>query len=252
MENRGLLFIPDISGFSRFVNAVELEHSRAIIQQLLEVLLRANDSGLQISEIEGDAILFYHFGEPVALRALYTQVEKMFRAFHQYLVAYDHLKICQCKACISAVDLTLKVITHYGEFTPLKVQQFEKLIGKDVIVAHQLLKNEIPHHEYWLVTHDLHGQPAELTQWMHWQESAKETESGAIRFYYTQLGPLKKVFHNPPSPRSSRKKLKCYPCHGPMMSISRLCLIRCSIWSFVISGTWVYKRSMKWNTFCRA
>ena len=27
MENRGLLFIPDISGFSRFVNAVELEHS---------------------------------------------------------------------------------------------------------------------------------------------------------------------------------------------------------------------------------
>ena len=37
MENRGLLFIPDISGFSQFVNAVELEHSRFIIQQLLEV-----------------------------------------------------------------------------------------------------------------------------------------------------------------------------------------------------------------------
>ena len=45
MENRGLLFIPDISGFSQFVNAVELEHSRFIIQQLLEVLIRANDSG---------------------------------------------------------------------------------------------------------------------------------------------------------------------------------------------------------------
>ena len=30
MENRGLLFIPDISGFSRFVNAVEIEHSRFI------------------------------------------------------------------------------------------------------------------------------------------------------------------------------------------------------------------------------
>ena len=67
MENRGLLFIPDISGFSRFVNAVEIEHSRFIIQQLLEVLIQANDSGLTISEIEGDAILFYKFGEPVAL-----------------------------------------------------------------------------------------------------------------------------------------------------------------------------------------
>src|SRR5262252_552662 len=202
MENRGLLFIPDISGFSRFVNAVELEHSRFIIQQLLDVLLRANDSGLQISEIEGDAILFYQFGEPVALRALYTQVEKMFRAFHQYLVAYDHLKICQCKACISAAALTVKVITHYGEFTPLRVQQFEKLIGKDVIVAHQLLKNDIPQHEYWLVTKDLHVQPAALTPWMQWHTSSKETESGEISYSYTQLGPLKQDI---PPPFALRK-----------------------------------------------
>ena len=169
MENRGLLFIPDISGFSKFVNEVEIEHSRFIIQQLLDLLINANDSGLEISEIEGDAILFYKFGEPEQLSALYNQVEKMFRAFHQYLVAYDNRKICQCKACISAVDLTLKVITHYGEFTPLNVQQFNKLIGKDVIVAHQLLKNVIPQHEYWLVTIDLDNQPEELTQWMHWK-----------------------------------------------------------------------------------
>jgi len=214
MENRGVLFIPDISGFSRFVNAVELEHSRFIIQQLLEVLLRANDSGLQISEIEGDAILFYQFGEPVALRALYTQVEKMFRAFHQYLVAYDHLKICQCKACISAVDLTLKVITHYGEFAPLRVQHFEKLIGKDVIVAHQLLKNDIPHHEYWLVTQDLHGRPAALTQWMQWHTSSKETESGEISYSYTQLGPLKHDIPQPSIPQELAQKTK-------MLSVSR-------------------------------
>src|SRR5688572_27681693 len=148
MENRGLLFIPDISGFSRFVNEVEIEHSRFIIQQLLDVLINANDSGLEISEIEGDAILFYKFGDPADLESLYKQVEKMFRDFHQYLVAYDNRKICQCRACVSAVDLSLKVITHYGEFTPLHVQQFNKLIGKDVIVAHQLLKNDIPHHEY--------------------------------------------------------------------------------------------------------
>jgi hypothetical protein len=214
MENRGLLFIPDISGFSRFVNEVEIEHSRFIIQQLLEVLIRANDSGLQISEIEGDAILFYKFGEPVALRALYTQVEKMFRAFHQYLVAYDHLKICQCKACISAAALTVKVITHYGEFTPLRVQQFEKLIGKDVIVAHQLLKNDIPQHEYWLVTKDLHGQPAELTQWMQWNTSSKETESGEISYSYTQLGPLKNDIPKPSIPPELSKKTK-------MLSVSR-------------------------------
>ena len=193
MENKGLLFIPDISGFTRFVNEVEIEHSRFIIQHLLEVLISANEIGLKISEIEGDAILFYKFSEPQKLESLYKQVEKMFRAFHQYLITYDNRKICQCKACISAIDLTLKVITHYGEFTPLNVQQFNKLIGKDVIVAHQLLKNDIAQHEYWLVSNGLlqDKQPAEFAEWMHWDSSTKQTESGEISFHYTQLGSLK-------------------------------------------------------------
>jgi len=199
MENRGLLFIPDISGFSRFVNEVEIDHSRFIIQQLLEELIKANDSGLEISEIEGDAILFYKYGEPEDLPSLYKQVEKMFRAFHQYLIAYDSRKICQCKACISAVNLSLKVITHFGEFTSLNIKQFSKLIGKDVIVAHQLLKNDIDQHEYWLVTKDLlqNKQPAELAKWMHWDSSIKQTESGEISFHYTQLSPLKKEITPP-------------------------------------------------------
>ena len=33
MQNRGLLFIPDISGFTQFVNEVEIEHSRFIIAE---------------------------------------------------------------------------------------------------------------------------------------------------------------------------------------------------------------------------
>lgn len=193
MENKGLLFIPDISGFTRFVNEVEIGHSRFIIQQLLDLLIKANEIGLEISEIEGDAILFYKFGEPQKLESLYKQVEKMFREFHQHLISYDNSKICQCKACISAIDLSLKVITHYGEFTPLTVQRFNKLIGKDVIVAHQLLKNDIAQHEYWLVTKELlqDKPPAQFAQWMHWDSGIKQTESGEISFHYTQLGPLK-------------------------------------------------------------
>ena len=216
MQNRGLLFIPDISGFTRFVNEVEIEHSRFIIQQLLEVLIKANDIGLEISEIEGDAILFYKFGEPQKLESLYQQVEKMFLAFHGYLIAYDHRKICQCKACVSAIDLSLKIITHYGEFTPLNVQRFNKLIGKDVIVAHQLLKNDIAQHEYWLVTKNLlqDKQPAQLAQWMHWDSSTKQTGSGDISFHYTQLGPLKNEIPRPSTHPETAKKIK-------MLSVSR-------------------------------
>lgn len=152
METRGLIFIPDISGFTWFVNESEIEHSRFIIQELLETLINANESGLEISEIEGDAILFYKYGEPLELQKLYKQVEKMFCAFHRNLATYEHRRLCQCQACVSAINLTLKVITHYGEFTSYTVKNFNKLIGKDIIVAHQLLKNEIEQHEYWLVT----------------------------------------------------------------------------------------------------
>src|SRR5688500_12823741 len=117
MQTKGLLFIPDISGFSRFVAETEIDHSRLIIQELLELLINENHIGLEISEIEGDAILFYKFGEPPQLHEIYKQVEEMFCAFHRSLISYEHRRYCQCKACTSAIDLSLKVITHYGEFT---------------------------------------------------------------------------------------------------------------------------------------
>lgn len=203
METKGLLFIPDISGFTRFVNETEIEHSRLIIQELLEILINANQLQLEISEIEGDAILFYKFGDPPVLEELYKQVQKMFCEFHRHLIAYDHSRYCQCKACKSAVDLTLKVVTHYGEFTHYNVKQFNKLIGKDIIVAHQLLKNDIEQHEYWLVTQTLlqEDQPSGFAKWMKWNSSAKQTEMGEILFHYTQLGQLK----NEISPESFRQ-----------------------------------------------
>ena len=193
MENKGLLFIPDISGFTRFVNESEINHSRLIIQELLESLMNANQIGLQVSEIEGDAILFYKFGNPPDLAQLYQQVEKMFCEFHQHLIAYETRRFCQCKACSSAIHLSLKVITHYGEFTGYNVKNFNKLIGKDIIVVHQLLKNDIEQHEYWLVTKNLlpDRQP-DFKQWMQWNISTKQTEAGEILFHYAQLSQLKK------------------------------------------------------------
>ena len=208
MENKGLLFIPDISGFTRFVNQTDIEHSRLIIQELLEILINANQIGLEVSEVEGDAILFYKFGECPSLEELYKQVEKMFCEFHKSLVAYDHTRFCQCTACISAINLTLKVITHYGEFTGYNVRNFNKLIGKDIIVAHQLLKNDIDEHEYWLVTKNLlkDNEPADFAQWMKWNNSAKQTEGGEVSFLYTQLGALKNKISSEPLPQLELSK----------------------------------------------
>jgi hypothetical protein len=201
MQDRGLLFIPDISGFTRFVTEMEIGHSRNIIQQLLEVLIDANQLGLEISEVEGDAILFYRFGERPDMHGLYAQIERMFCDFHRHLRTYDQRRLCQCQACTSAIQLSLKIVTHYGEFTGYNVKQFSKLIGKDVIVAHQLLKNDIAEHEYWLATDDLlQGPPPKEPAWMEWDTSAKHTETREIPFHYAQLGRLKDGLRPQPLP----------------------------------------------------
>ncbi len=217
MDNRGLLFIPDISGFTKFVHESEIDHSRFIIQELLETLINANQIGLEVSEIEGDAILFYKYGDPPTLDQVYNQVKQMFCSFHSHLLAYEHRRICQCKACVSAVNLSLKVVTHYGEFTGYNVKQFKKLIGKDVIVAHQLLKNDIEKHEYWLVTRNLlqDKEPVPLAEWMKWMNSSRETETGTIPFHFTQLSELKARVEPEPLPNLGlSEKVK-------MISVSR-------------------------------
>jgi hypothetical protein len=240
MENKGLLFIPDISGFSRFVTETEIGHSRLIIQELLEILIESNELGLKISEIEGDAILFYKFGEPPPMDALYRQVEKMFCAFHENLLAYEQNRYCQCKACTSASTLTLKVITHYGEFAGYRIQNFSKLIGKDVIVAHQLLKNDIPRHEYWIITRNLAGDsaPVPFAGWMHWASAVKHSETGDIPFHYTQLTDLKKQLAPVGISHTKRwkKRRRSYPSQETMTLTSLRYFMRQAIFNTATGG----------------
>ncbi len=102
-------------------------------------------------------------------------------------------RICPCKACEGVKDLTLKVITHHGEFSTYTVKEFSKLIGKDVIKAHQLLKNDIPLHEYWLVTDDIYHEDKKenLPEWLEWKEGKKQDDANEIDFHYSMLSPLR-------------------------------------------------------------
>jgi hypothetical protein len=194
MDNSGLLFIPDISGFTKFVNETEIDHSRYIIGELLENIINSNQMGLTVSEIEGDAVLFYRFGKTPSPEEIYHQVESMFCNFQKQLKNYESRRACQCSACIAAINLSLKIITHYGEFSTYNVSKHSKLIGKDVIVAHQLLKNDIDLHEYWLVTNDLFNsnqRGVDLPAGMTWQQGNKRTEKGEVTFQYSMLSLLK-------------------------------------------------------------
>ncbi len=149
------LYMPDISGFTQFVNETEIEHSTHIIQELLEIIISANQLNMELMEIEGDAVFFYRFGKTPSLKEIIEQSKIIFKNFHEHLLKYEHQRICQCGACRTANNLTLKFIVHSGTVSSYYVRDRFKLIGKDIIILHRLLKNKIPSNEYLLLTESL-------------------------------------------------------------------------------------------------
>lgn len=93
-----LIIIPDISGFTRYMNEADLIHSQVNIAQLLETILENNTMGLTVSEIEGDAILFYDLTNHLTLKQIIEQCELMFLKFHEKLLEIKQSD-CQCGAC---------------------------------------------------------------------------------------------------------------------------------------------------------
>ena len=53
---RGFLVLADISGFTAFVTATEIEHGPPIIAALLEEVIRHLAPPLEVQDIEGDAV----------------------------------------------------------------------------------------------------------------------------------------------------------------------------------------------------
>jgi hypothetical protein len=198
MENQAVIFIPDISGFTKFVTETEIEHSNHIISELIEVIINSNMLKLTISEIEGDAVLFYLKGKPLRMEEIINQSKKMFIDFHTNLHEMEWNASCKCGACSTASNLTLKFITHYGEIREVAIQNFTKLIGSDVILAHRLLKNNVPEREYILITDNyLKIQKKEFViqeDWIDIKSNIEIVEDfGEINTKYIPLTPLKKL-----------------------------------------------------------
>lgn len=150
--SKSLLFIPDISGYTKFIQNTEINHSQHVISELLEVLLGANILNLKLVEIEGDALFFYKEGEVPSQENLLAQIEMMFTAFHSHLQMLKKNRICPCNACATAPDLELKIIAHVGDLQHIQVQGNRKPFGKQVIQAHRLMKNSVESENYALVS----------------------------------------------------------------------------------------------------
>ncbi|MEX2336713.1 MAG: DUF2652 domain-containing protein [Fulvivirga sp.] len=151
--NPALIMIPDISGFTEYMNNADLSHSQVRIASLLESILESNVLEFDVSEIEGDAILFYSLNNTSNPIDVIEQCELMFTNFHNKLREFEVLD-CQCGSCQKLQELSLKFIVHWGMLGSVMVRDYCKLYGRDLIIAHRLLKNNLKSNEYILMTND--------------------------------------------------------------------------------------------------
>jgi len=232
-----LLFIPDISGFTKFINKVAIDHSTHIISELLEVIIESNTLGLSISEIEGDAVLFYRIGKEPNLNEITKQVESMFLAFHRHLKLYERDRICQCGACSIANNLNLKFVYHYGEIITRKIQKFEKLFGSDVTLAHRLLKNNIQEDAYLLLS-SLPAQVDDMKSWMPLKQGKiRYNDIGEINYTYFNLSALlSKVPELPVKTAAIKYK---YPIHTAINITSSLEKVHSIITNVSLKPKWI-------------
>ena len=164
----GTLVLADISGFTAFLTATELEHGPQIIGALLEAVMKRLAPPLEIQEVEGDAV--FAVGPDGTLPSPARLLEVLDSAFAAFKTLQGELaadESCACGACRSVERLDLKVIAHHGRFLRHAVGGRAQIAGVDVVLAHRLLKNGVTApRAYLLVTDALLGwlglDPADL------------------------------------------------------------------------------------------
>lgn len=201
--------MPDITGFTAFVNKTEVAHSQHIISELLELLIESDELNLEVSEVEGDAVLFYGKDFVPPITAIIEQAERMFINFHNHLKQYEVRRICQCGACSSAVDLSLKMVAHAGEFGFTTVHNHSKPFGADLVLVHRLLKNDIDIQEYLLLTdrfeNELKAEGA-MPPWAQWSTGHTIYDKlGKVNYRYLPLKPLHEKVEEPTPPSPPKK-----------------------------------------------
>jgi hypothetical protein len=142
--DQGYLVLADITGYTAFLSGTELEHANGVVDDLISTIVEHLPPPLRLVEIEGDAVFAY---APVEVfsngERILELVEQCYVAFGDRIAEVVRRTTCTCAACANVGTLDLKFVVHFGEFVAQHRSGREDLFGKDVIIAHRLLKNEI-------------------------------------------------------------------------------------------------------------
>jgi hypothetical protein len=143
-KQNGYLMIADITGYTAYLHASELEHAEEVLRSLIDLLIEHTQLPLVISRLEGDAVISFADERSILQgQTLVEMMESTYVAFKRALELMKHNTTCTCNACRNIPNLDLKFFIHFGTYLLQKLPTYTELIGTDVNLVHRLTKNSI-------------------------------------------------------------------------------------------------------------
>ncbi len=221
---RAYFIIADISGYTRFLAAAEIDHAQDIIADFLDTVVEALRPPFRLAKFEGDAAFVYAVSEKVDGSLLQDTIEAAYFKFRRRMRDVKQASICECKACAAMGGLDFKFVIHHGEMVKQKMGGREELAGRDVILIHRLLKNTVSEklgrHAYALYTeaciqtmsvdpvaqglirhHEAIDIFGDVQLWLRDLEAAWQAENERTRFEVTRAGAYMTLEYDISAPR---------------------------------------------------
>lgn len=140
---RGTLLIADLSGYTEYLVRTDIEHSASIVGDLLARIVRSIEPRFRISRVEGDAVFAWAPEATLDASGFFETVDGTYAQFRHRALGVHRATSCRCEACGLVPRLDLKLVAHHGGFVRQSIAGVEELAGRDVIIAHRLLKNSL-------------------------------------------------------------------------------------------------------------
>jgi hypothetical protein len=141
---QGYFLIADITGYTHYLSASELDHAQQTLTALLNLLIRETKPPLVISRLAGDAVISYALDAGFLTGQSFVElIEGTYVAFRRAVELMVRNTTCPCNACRNIAGLDLKFFVHHGTFAVQKLDAHDELIGSDINLIHRLLKNHV-------------------------------------------------------------------------------------------------------------
>lgn len=144
---RRILLIADLSGYTGYLMAGEIEEAPLIAGHLVETMLDQLSSEFEIAGLEGDAAFVHAPVGTLTGDGLLAAIARSHRAFRQRIESLRQATTCECQACRRVPTLDLKFFVHVGEVIRQQILGRNEIAGRDVILVHRLLKDSQPARE---------------------------------------------------------------------------------------------------------